>query len=84
MDETILLKSKDQLGKEEVEATLPDRFVAAHLTDQERLLWKRCAEEHIRLEQEHIPSDVAHPVLFAMCSKISKMLTPQCRDAHRL
>ena len=68
MDDATLLKCESEIGKEDVEATLPDKFVAEHLTEQERLLWKRCADQHLRLEQEHIPSGVAHPVLRTTCN----------------
>lgn len=68
MDDETLLKCEDQIGKEDVEATLPDKFVAEHLTEQERLLWRRCGQEHLRLEQEHIPAGVAHQILYAIGS----------------
>lgn len=70
MDDTTLLKCEDKVGKENVEATLPVAFVMEYLTEQERSLWWRCRLQHLRLEQEQIPSAIAHPVLRAMCKQV--------------
>jgi hypothetical protein len=59
MDEQTLARCHDQVGIENVKSTLPADFVAAHLTPIEKILWEKCAECHLRLEQERIPREVA-------------------------
>jgi hypothetical protein len=78
MDDTTLLKCEKQIGKEDVKATLSEKFVAEHLTEQERLLWRRCGQQHLRLEQEHIPSNIAHPILRTMCSQLNILKRANC------
>ncbi len=63
MDEATLRKCERYVGKEEVEGTLPEKFVSQHLTPVEQLLWNKCSQYHHRLEQEHIPNSVSFPIL---------------------
>jgi hypothetical protein len=63
MDEQTLTRCCDQVGVESVEPTLPADFVAAHLSPVEKLLWEKCAQRHLRLEQELIPREVASAAL---------------------
>jgi len=63
MDDQTLARCRDQVGNESVGPTRPADFVAAHLTPAERMLWEKCTERHIRLEQERIPREVAIPAL---------------------
>lgn len=63
MDDETLARCQDQIGFENVEATLPPDFVAGQLTPIEKALWERCADGHLRLEQEHIPREVIIPAL---------------------
>jgi hypothetical protein len=63
MDEATLHKCENRIGTAEVKPTLTSEFVTQYLNHEEQLLWEKCAEYHIRLEQEHIPSDIAFPVL---------------------
>jgi hypothetical protein len=59
MDETTLSRFKSSVGTEAVEATLPPDEVGKQLTEPELILWKRCVDTHLRLEQEHIPHSEA-------------------------
>jgi hypothetical protein len=76
MDEATLRKCENRIGSEDVESTLPREFVEQHLTTAEGLLWKRCLEHHLRLEQEHIPADVAFPVLETIARSSSQTRQP--------
>ncbi|HEX3719675.1 MAG TPA: Wadjet anti-phage system protein JetD domain-containing protein [Verrucomicrobiae bacterium] len=69
MDEETLTLCHNQIEIENVDATLPGDFVASHLTTSERVLWERCGNEHLRIEQEHIRRDVAISALNALATK---------------
>ena len=66
MNDETLARCRDQVAIENVEATLPPEFVAAHLTPAEKALWEQCAYGHSRLEQERIPREVIIPALNAL------------------
>jgi hypothetical protein len=66
MNDETLARCRDQVAIENVEATLPPEFVAAHLTPAEKALWEQCAYGHWRLEQERIPREVIIPALNAL------------------
>lgn len=55
MDAVTADRFKRLATRETVEATLPEEFVAANLTEAEREVWQRCTTTHFRLEQEHLP-----------------------------
>jgi hypothetical protein len=76
MDEATLNKCEDHLGSEDVEPALSADFVAQNLTSEERLLWERCAQYHLRLEQEHIPSSVLLPILQTLARSYSQPSEP--------
>jgi hypothetical protein len=65
MDAETLARCLDGVLTESVEATLPHKVVAANLTPAEESLWLNCANNHLRLEQEHIPREVTVPALNA-------------------
>jgi len=72
MDEETLARCHNQVHVENVDATLPTDFVAAHLTLEEQALWKKCANSHLRLEQEWIPPEVAIPPLITLAASASE------------
>lgn len=59
MDEQTHARCLDKVGNEKVEPTLPGDFVATNLTTEERELWQKCAERHLRLEQERVPRELS-------------------------
>ena len=63
MNEETLNRCHNYVGVEQVGPTLPANFVATHLTPLELMLWHKCSELHIRLEQERIPRQVVIPTL---------------------
>jgi hypothetical protein len=63
MDAETLACCSEETGKEEVEGTLSVDLVAANLTLEEHALWRVCAVNHVRLEQENIPSHFSTRVL---------------------
>jgi hypothetical protein len=63
MNEDTLARCSDQVTIEGVDPTLSADFVTAHLTSEELALWRKCADGHLRLEQERIPSEVVIPAL---------------------
>jgi hypothetical protein len=71
MDEETLTQCRDQVGVEEVDPTLPADFVSAQLIPAELELWRKCAEGHLRLEQERIPNGVAIPTLRRLAAFVS-------------
>jgi hypothetical protein len=72
MDEQTREHCCDKVGTEKVESTLPSEFVSVQLTAEERELWQKCAEHHLRLEQEWIPRDFAIQTLNALASYFVK------------
>jgi len=76
MDEKLLFRCSDQVHIENVHATLSADFVAAHLAPAERVLWERCANEHLRLEQEWIPGEVIIAELNSQAASASRDAVP--------
>ncbi len=48
---------------ENVEGILAPDFLEANLTEAEHALWKKCAMNHLRLEQENIPDERSNLIL---------------------
>jgi hypothetical protein len=63
MDKGTLDRCREFCGQENVDGTLPVSFVTANLQPAERTMWQRCASEHLRLEQENIPTNVSFSAL---------------------
>jgi hypothetical protein len=55
MDSATTEQFRSLATTETVEATLQPAFVSEHLTNDERGVWEKCANNHFRLEQEHLP-----------------------------
>jgi hypothetical protein len=67
MNDVTLRQCPDRVGREHVSGTLPSAFLKANLTFEEYTLWQKCALEHLRLEQEKIPSSISMAALQRFC-----------------
>ena len=73
MDEETLACCRSNASPEEVEGTLSPEFVAANLTPDENVLWQKCANKHLRLEQENIPQEISRASLVMLATVVSDL-----------